>query len=164
MEDAATLTVSERKPDDRTGNMLMGTRILLQDSTMNKEPENPFYPDLTKPPSMAFIQTEPIIQQLANEMRGNEWSGYGNKRTPKKRSRPKTKSKQRGISPTLRFEILQRDKHRCGYCGQGVSENVVLEVDHIIPKSRGGTNAKTNLLTACLDCNRGKRDKIAEGY
>lgn len=34
--------------------------------------------------------------------------------------------------------------------------DVVLEIDHVIPKSLGGDHAPGNLLTACRDCNRGK--------
>jgi 5-methylcytosine-specific restriction endonuclease McrA len=32
----------------------------------------------------------------------------------------------------------------------------VLEIDHVVPKSRGGTDAESNLVAACEDCNRGK--------
>ena len=33
---------------------------------------------------------------------------------------------------------------------------VALEIDHIIPRSAGGTNALENITTACVDCNVGK--------
>lgn len=55
----------------------------------------------------------------------------------------------------LRFKILSRDKFTCQYCGSSAPE-VVLEVDHIIPKSKGGGNEETNLVTACKKCNLGK--------
>lgn len=55
-----------------------------------------------------------------------------------------------------RFKILERDKFTCQYCGRKAPE-VILEVDHIIPTSKGGENVSTNLITACRDCNRGKK-------
>lgn len=62
----------------------------------------------------------------------------------------------------LRFKILSRDKFTCQYCGRKAPE-VLLEVDHIIPKSKGGTKHPSNLITSCFDCNRGKRDRVIEG-
>lgn len=59
------------------------------------------------------------------------------------------------ISPKLRFRVLQRDGHRCQYCGAR-APGVPLEIDHIRPVSAGGRNVFGNLLTACFDCNRGK--------
>lgn len=66
------------------------------------------------------------------------------------------------ISKKLRFEIFKRDSFTCKYCGSK-SPEVVLEIDHIIPKSKGGTNGEMNLTTSCYSCNRGKRDtKLSE--
>lgn len=62
------------------------------------------------------------------------------------------------ISKTLRFELFKRDSFTCQYCGRSAPE-VVLEIDHIEPLSKGGTNSAFNLITSCYDCNRGKRDK-----
>jgi len=59
------------------------------------------------------------------------------------------------ISKSLRFEIFKRDKFTCQYCGRQIPQ-VVLEIDHIIPISEGGTDDPNNLITACFDCNRGK--------
>ena len=55
----------------------------------------------------------------------------------------------------LRFEVLERDKFQCQYCGQ-YAPNVQLEVDHILPVSDGGTDILENLKTACFSCNQGK--------
>jgi hypothetical protein len=62
------------------------------------------------------------------------------------------------VPPRLRFQILRRDAFRCTYCGAH-GPNVRLEVDHVHPRALGGTNDPGNLVTACFDCNRGKRDK-----
>lgn len=63
------------------------------------------------------------------------------------------------ISKRLRFDVLSRDQFRCVYCGVG-PQGARLQVDHKIPKSKGGTNNIHNLVTACLDCNLGKSDRI----
>lgn len=57
-----------------------------------------------------------------------------------------------------RFEIFKRDSFTCRYCGRK-SPSVVLELDHVIPKSKGGKNDEINLVTSCFDCNRGKSDR-----
>lgn len=59
------------------------------------------------------------------------------------------------LSKKLRFEVFKRDGFKCSYCGQAPPA-VVLEVDHVEPKSLGGKDEINNLITACFDCNRGK--------
>lgn len=54
---------------------------------------------------------------------------------------------------TVRKAVLDRDRHRCRYCG---AKCVPLEVDHVIPRSMGGDNSFTNLVAACARCNRSK--------
>lgn len=61
------------------------------------------------------------------------------------------------ISRKIRFEVFKRDGFRCCYCGKTPPE-IVLEVDHIDPKSKGGCDDINNLISSCFDCNRGKRD------
>jgi len=67
---------------------------------------------------------------------------------------PKTKRKL--IKPSLRFEILKRDDYRCQICGDTAKEGAKLEVDHIHPVSKGGSNNPDNLQVLCRDCNAGK--------
>jgi hypothetical protein len=62
------------------------------------------------------------------------------------------------VTKALRFKILKRDKFTCQYCGRKAPE-VVLHVDHKIPKSKGGTKSESNLVAACFDCNMGKGAK-----
>jgi len=59
------------------------------------------------------------------------------------------------ISKRVRFEIFKRDNFACQYCGQ-TPPAVVLEIDHIVSVSDGGSDETHNLITACFDCNRGK--------
>lgn len=61
------------------------------------------------------------------------------------------------ITKKLRFEVFKRDDFKCAYCGKSPPE-VTLEIDHIHPKSKGGKDDINNYITACFDCNRGKRD------
>jgi len=57
-----------------------------------------------------------------------------------------------------RQRILKRDNYRCSYCGSEKN----LTIDHIIPKSRGGKNTWTNLVTSCLKCNNKKNNRTPE--
>lgn len=59
------------------------------------------------------------------------------------------------VSKRLRFEVLRRDNHTCRYCG-GTAPDVVLTVDHVVPKTLGGADEPSNLVAACKDCNAGK--------
>ena len=52
----------------------------------------------------------------------------------------------------FREGIKARDGHKCVYCGS--TEN--LTVDHVRPKSKGGTDTADNLVTACRPCNQAK--------
>ncbi len=63
-------------------------------------------------------------------------------------------------SGTIRYEVLKRAKGRCALCGVSVDERA-LDVDHIVPRTRGGDNALSNLQALCYKCNRakGNRDK-----
>jgi ATP adenylyltransferase len=62
------------------------------------------------------------------------------------------------VSGTLKYEVLKRARFRCELCG--VSADVrALEVDHIFPRSRGGTDDPDNLQALCYRCNAMKRDR-----
>lgn len=68
------------------------------------------------------------------------------------------KNKRSPLPPALRYKILKRDMFTCKSCGARAPE-VELEVDHKIPVSKGGTDEESNLITRCMDCNRGKGNK-----
>lgn len=72
-----------------------------------------------------------------------------------KQTQEKGKNKRKSISKKLRFEVFKRDMFTCQYCGRKAPE-VVLQVDHLDPVSKGGKNVLMNLVTACVDCNSGK--------
>ena len=53
-----------------------------------------------------------------------------------------------------RAGVLDRDRHRCGYCGRTAST-----IDHVLPRSRGGANTWLNTVAACGGCNQRKGDR-----
>ena len=55
----------------------------------------------------------------------------------------------------LREYLLEHFRHTCQYCG-GASGDSVLEWEHKIPKSRGGTDSIKNATLSCFTCNRDK--------
>mgnify|MGYP002526445271 FL=1 len=61
------------------------------------------------------------------------------------------------VGESLRYEILTRDRV-CQLCGT-TKEQERLEVDHIVPRSKGGTNDPGNLQVLCAPCNRGKSNR-----
>lgn len=61
----------------------------------------------------------------------------------------------------VREYLLEKWGRQCAYCGQ---ENVPLQIEHITPKSRGGSNRVSNLTLACEPCNLDKGNKTAAEY
>ena len=71
-------------------------------------------------------------------------------------------AERKSLSKKTRFEVFKRDSFTCQYCG-AKAPDVILEVDHINPVSKGGDNDILNLVTSCMECNRGKgKDKLSE--
>jgi hypothetical protein len=67
-------------------------------------------------------------------------------------------SDRRGVDLKCRFEVLKRDHFTCQYCGRRAPA-VEIEVDHVVPRSAGGTDDLTNLVAACFECNSGKSNR-----
>lgn len=65
------------------------------------------------------------------------------------------------MKPSLRFEVLKRDRFTCCYCGR-TPPTVLLAVDHVTPKAAGGGDEIDNLVTACTECNAGKGSRMLE--
>ena len=61
------------------------------------------------------------------------------------------------VSNKMRFAIYERDGHRCRICGSRLDD---LEIDHIIPISKGGKSTMDNLQTLCHRCNVRKGDSV----
>lgn len=77
----------------------------------------------------------------------------------RRRRRPRRHS-PRTIGARLRSRVLIRDNCQCRMCGTSPLKDpqVILQVDHILPWSRGGRTVLGNLQTLCAPCNGGKGD------
>ena len=64
------------------------------------------------------------------------------------------------------YDVLKCDR-KCVLCGAApeIDSDVRLHVDHIVPRSKGGSNEMSNLQVLCAECNLGKsnRDNTAFG-
>jgi len=61
----------------------------------------------------------------------------------------------------VRQYLLEKWNRKCAYCG---AENIPLQIEHIIPKARKGTNRVSNLTLACNFCNKAKGTMTAEEF
>lgn len=61
----------------------------------------------------------------------------------------------------LKEYLLEKFDRKCVYCGKS---DVPLNVEHIVPKARGGSNRLSNLAIACIDCNQKKGSKPIEEF
>jgi 5-methylcytosine-specific restriction endonuclease McrA len=57
--------------------------------------------------------------------------------------------------PLTRRAVLERDAHACAYCGTKADT-----IDHVRPRSRGGSHVWTNVVAACARCNHRKGDRL----
>jgi hypothetical protein len=69
---------------------------------------------------------------------------------------------RRSMDLKLRWDVMKRDHYRCRACGRSPAtrRGVHLEIDHILPFSKGGKTVKENLQTLCRDCNAGKGNQV----
>ncbi|MCY0884561.1 MAG: RNA-guided endonuclease IscB, partial [Firmicutes bacterium] len=63
----------------------------------------------------------------------------------------------------LREYLLEKFGHQCAYCG-GASGDAVLNLDHVIPRSRGGSDRVSNLAMVCRTCNEAKGNRLPEAW
>ena len=66
------------------------------------------------------------------------------------------------MTSRLREQIKERDNYTCKHCGVSIEDepHLLLEIDHIIPVSRGGMTTEDNLQTLCWKCNRTKGARL----
>jgi hypothetical protein len=61
----------------------------------------------------------------------------------------------------IRGIVFNRDNFTCSYCGR---RGGFLELDHIYPFCKGGSDDLDNLTTSCRKCNRQKKDKSLDDF
>jgi 5-methylcytosine-specific restriction endonuclease McrA len=73
------------------------------------------------------------------------------------------------VRPKVKFSrknLYMRDEFTCQYCGRHANmlEYKVkdLNLDHVVPKSRGGRTEWTNIVTTCIECNSRKANRTPE--
>jgi 5-methylcytosine-specific restriction endonuclease McrA len=64
---------------------------------------------------------------------------------------------RRAVTAVSRRAVFARDEYRCQYCGARADS-----IDHVMPRSRGGSHVWENLAAACRPCNMKKRDRTPD--
>jgi 5-methylcytosine-specific restriction endonuclease McrA len=115
-----------------------------------------------KPPNPLQKLVRGAIRDLINQANGQKADKPAKPKTKKpaatrsqSKSKPDKEKRSRHIPASVRVAVLHRDGYKCVFCGRSAKQ-VQLEVDHIVPFSKGGSNDPSNLQTLCFDCNRGK--------
>lgn len=115
-----------------------------------------------KPPNPLQKLVRGVIRDLinqANSQKADKPTKLKTKKSTATRSQSKSKpdkeKRSRHIPASVRVSVLHRDSYNCVFCGRSAKQ-VQLEVDHIVPFSKGGSNDPSKLQTLCFDCNRGK--------
>jgi rubrerythrin len=75
-----------------------------------------------------------------------------------------TKEQRALMTNKLRESVKVRDNFTCRNCGNSIHKepNLLLEIDHILPVSKGGYTVEDNLQTLCWKCNRAKSNKVLD--
>lgn len=116
------------------------------------------------------VKMQKVIQQKEEEWTNNaidygEWIRVNETTRTTQTVNQTTKSvsyQRANLSPSIRFDIMKRDKFSCQLCGKTMQDGIRLEVDHKMPVSKGGGNHPSNLWTLCNVCNSGKSNKVIE--
>lgn len=126
---------------------------------------------LGRQPRRSELASEPsTISQTPYNRRFGSWTAaleafvkYANSvgaELPIEQARVEASRRTTGRDPTLRlrWKVLQRDRFTCRACGASpaLTPGVELQVDHIVPWSKGGETVSENLQTLCSVCNLGK--------
>ena len=70
-----------------------------------------------------------------------------------------SKNQRKLATRELREKIMKRDNYTCQLCGKYMPDEVGLQIDHIVPVSKGGKSVPSNMQVLCSKCNSAKRAK-----
>ena len=65
---------------------------------------------------------------------------------------------------STRLAIYLRDGMSCAYCGATIEDGAILSLDHLVPRSHGGGNQVTNLVTCCKKCNSSRGNRSVRAF
>ena len=72
------------------------------------------------------------------------------------------KKEDAALFKRARPKVFVRDNGRCRYCQKDLVYEDIFHIDHIYPKSKGGTSEMENLALACPECNRRKKARTPD--
>ncbi len=72
-----------------------------------------------------------------------------------------SKNQRKLATREMREKIMKRDNYTCQLCRKYMPDEVGLQIDHIIPISKGGKTVASNLRVLCSKCNSSKSNKIS---
>lgn len=72
------------------------------------------------------------------------------------------KNQRKLLTQQLKEEIAVRDNYTCQLCGRKMPDGFGMQIDHIIPISKGGKTVRSNLQVLCYKCNLSKSNKTDE--
>jgi hypothetical protein len=139
---------------DLTANQHRALRLLLLETWVRGFVANARLPTVARVSRIEWKAIKPIVLPLLASVRPRiaqslkQLRRFNGQRLPS------------GDWDIIRNIVLERDGYACTYCGS----NKRLEGDHILPLSRGGSNAFENLVTACKPCNLAKGSKTPEEW
>lgn len=110
---------------------------------------------------------EAFVERMNREDNETEQALKSNKHeelNPETKKQTITVADRRSIGLGLRYKALNRDKFKCVKCGSSpaINHNCQLQIDHIVPFSKGGKTILENLQTLCENCNLGKGNRHSD--
>ena len=111
--------------------------------------------------AIAWLSRFPPDMEIDVTIRVTKWGSARAKSAGaerQRRYRERHPDRQTPWSKAAYAVVFERDGHACRYCGSLER----LTIDHVIPRSRGGSDDAGNLVVACKSCNSRKKDRTPD--